>query len=66
MALTDPAPLTVGCTVAVATSPVRPAELTWGEIIMSCFSQEDWLTWLVGSTTAWVVARWAIGRMEAV
>ena len=50
MALTDPAPLTVGCTVAVATSPVRPAELTW----------------LVGSTTAWVVARWAIGRMEAV
>ena len=24
------------------------------------------LTWLVGSTTAWVVARWAIGRMEAV
>ena len=40
----------MGWTVAVATSPVRPAELTW----------------LVGSTTAWVVARWAMGRMEAV
>ena len=29
-------------------------------------SLADCLTWLVGSTTAWVVARWAIGRMEAV
>ena len=57
--------LVEGCWGALEAAPPPGLMLTVGWTVATSTWPGPVLAWL-GSTTAWVVARWAIGRMEAV